>query len=114
MGAEDKLQLQDRSDSVGRSIDSDPQSEENDGKGGKPSDKILGDQALDRSSMRVPAWCPQCDSLMKGKSTKTYYDWGVCVLCHIEFIEGREEKWKSGWRPTEEQIKNFRVRYSLD
>jgi hypothetical protein len=41
---------------------------------------------------------------MKGRSTGTYYDWKVCVFCFIEFIEGREERWRSGWRPTREQL----------
>jgi hypothetical protein len=45
---------------------------------------------------------------MKGKSTNTYYDWGVCTFCHIDFIEGREDRWKTGWRPTPEQVADIR------
>jgi hypothetical protein len=41
---------------------------------------------------------------MKGKSTNSFYDWGVCVMCFINFVEHREDRWKSGWRPTQEQI----------
>ena len=114
MGAKDKLQVQDRSDGGRRSVHSDTQSEGFTGEGATPDNKILGDQAIDRASLRVPAWCPQCESLMKGRSTRTYYDWGVCVSCYIEFVEDREERWKSGWRPTAEQVKNFRIRYGLE
>lgn len=58
-----------------------------------------------RSQFRVPPWCPICGVPMRGgKSTKAYYDWGCCWLCEIEFVEGREEKWRGGWRPTQEQI----------
>lgn len=41
---------------------------------------------------------------MKGKSTSTFYDHGVCMNCFIMFIDGRVEKWKSGWRPDEKQL----------
>lgn len=48
---------------------------------------------------RVPVWCPICQGLMKGKSTSTWYDWQCCIMCFINYIEGREARWKSGWRP---------------
>lgn len=54
--------------------------------------------------LRVPAFCPLCSGMMRGKSTQTFYDWKVCVMCFIFFIEGREERWKAGWRPTTEQV----------
>jgi len=57
---------------------------------------------------RVPTFCPQCEFLMKGKSTYTYMDHGVCVNCFIQFVEGREERWKSGWRPSPEQLEAFK------
>lgn len=59
-------------------------------------------------SLRVPTFCPLCEGFMKGKSTNTYYDWGVCTFCHIDFIEGREDRWKTGWRPTPEQVADIR------
>lgn len=62
----------------------------------------------DLSELRVPAFCPTCRGLMKGKSTNTWYDWKVCVNCFIEFIEDREDRWKSGWRPTSEAIENMK------
>ncbi len=44
---------------------------------------------------------------MMGKSTSTYYDYGACVDCYIFFIEGRKERWVSGWRPTEDDLRRY-------
>jgi hypothetical protein len=55
--------------------------------------------------LRVPGFCPQCQLLMKSnRSTNSYYDFGVCMLCFIQFIEGREERWRNGWRPSPEEV----------
>lgn len=57
------------------------------------------------SSLRVPCWCPLCGFPMRGsKSTSAFYDFGVCYLCFIDFIEHREQRWRDGWRPTPEQV----------
>jgi hypothetical protein len=58
-------------------------------------------------TLRVPVWCPICSSLMKGKSTQSYYDFGCCISCKIQWIEGRENRWKSGWRPSEKELSEF-------
>lgn len=61
-----------------------------------------------REQLRVPAWCPVCERVMKGsKSNKTYYDYGCCSDCHIAFVEGREEKWHFGWRPNKETVAKY-------
>ncbi len=59
-------------------------------------------------TLKVPAFCPVCKGLMKGKSTNTYYDYGACVDCFIYFIEDRVERWKSGWRPSESDLEKYR------
>lgn len=59
-------------------------------------------------SLRVPSWCPVCQLVMKGsKSTRSYYDFGCCINCQIEFVDGREQRWKDGWRPSPEQLASF-------
>lgn len=59
-------------------------------------------------NLRVPSFCPLCTCVMKGsKSTQSYYDWGCCVNCFIEFVEGREPRWRRGWRPSAEQVESF-------
>lgn len=57
---------------------------------------------------RVPAFCPVCKSLMRGdKCTTSYYSFGCCMDCFIQWVDGREERWQSGWRPSDEQIAKF-------
>ncbi len=68
----------------------------------------------DFKSLRVPTFCPICSGLMKGKSTNTWYDWGTCMNCFIEFIETREERWKSGWRPSEQEVTNYTSKLRLE
>jgi len=66
----------------------------------------------DIKSLRVPTFCPLCGFLMKGKSTNTFYNHGVCVNCFIHFIDGRESKWKSGWRPDDVELEAYKVAIS--
>ena len=63
------------------------------------------EKPFDYHSLRVPPWCPQCGLPMKGKSTGTFYSFGVCSMCFIAFIEHREQRWKDGWRPTPEELR---------
>ena len=61
----------------------------------------------ERERLRTPFWCPVCEIPMKngpGGDDKTYYKWGCCRYCHIEFVEHREERWESGWRPSADDI----------
>jgi hypothetical protein len=61
-----------------------------------------------QAPFRVPGFCPICGGLMRGNSsTRTWYDWGCCIGCFIQFIEGREPRWKSGWRPSQEEVKAY-------
>lgn len=66
------------------------------------------DRAKDReNSGRTPFWCPICEIPMKngsGGDDKTYFKFGCCRYCHVEFVEHREERWAEGWRPTPEQV----------
>lgn len=59
---------------------------------------------------RVPAFCPVCERLMRGdKSNHSYYNFGCCNDCLIQWVEGREERWRSGWRPSKEQLDKWLV-----
>lgn len=57
--------------------------------------------------LRIPLSCPLCERIMRGKSSQTYFKHGVCVNCTIQFVEGREDRWKTGWRPTPEQLAEY-------
>mgnify|MGYP001570108621 CR=1 FL=1 len=62
----------------------------------------------EHNSYRVPAFCPICERVMLGsRSVTTYYDFGCCRDCWVEWVDHREERWTSGWRPTPEQVAAF-------
>lgn len=60
----------------------------------------------EKQALRIPAWCPQCDLYIRDDG-KSYYRWGVCLPCFIEFIEHREDRWRSGWRPDADDLQRF-------
>lgn len=60
----------------------------------------------EKERLRTPMWCPICDITMRD-NPKYYYVWGCCLLCYIEFIEHREERWRGGWRPSQEEVARF-------
>jgi len=61
------------------------------------------------SDLRVPAFCPVCERPMVGgrETVSLYYKWGTCISCFIQFVEGREELWKAGRRPSQEEIDKY-------
>lgn len=69
----------------------------------------------EREKLRTPMWCPVCTVTMKngeGGDDKTYYKWGCCRYCYIEFVEHREERWEAGWRPSAEEISRLHGKLS--
>lgn len=67
----------------------------------------------ERRKLIVPVWCPICDGPMKGnRSTFCYYKYGCCQMCWVEFIDGREQRWLDGWRPSAEELKQFEEKYN--
>jgi len=64
----------------------------------------------EREKLRAPMWCPICDLTLRngsGGDDKTLYKWGCCKHCFIHFIEHREERWESGWRPSQDDLKRL-------
>lgn len=47
--------------------------------------------------------CLHCNSLLTS-SVHLFYivKYDACKDCYIKYIEGREERWQSGWRPNED------------
>lgn len=44
--------------------------------------------------------CPVCDKFsFKIKDDVYMLKFECCFNCYVEYIEGREERWLSGWRP---------------
>ena len=44
--------------------------------------------------------CPVCESYSFSTNDDVYMTkFSCCFECYIQHIEGREERWKTGWRP---------------
>ena len=53
-----------------------------------------------KTAHQVERSCPVCDSYSFSARDDIYMvKFGCCQNCYIQYIEDREERWKSGWRP---------------
>ena len=53
-----------------------------------------------KTSHHVNRTCPVCKSYSFSSRDDLYMTkFECCLNCYIQYIEGREERWKSGWRP---------------
>ena len=44
--------------------------------------------------------CPTCQAYSFKLQDDVYMNkYGCCFSCFIKYVEGREERWESGWRP---------------
>lgn len=34
---------------------------------------------------------------------------GVCRGCNLKFVQPNRKKWDNGWRPTEEEVREFKI-----
>ena len=49
--------------------------------------------------------CPICEVYSFEIKDDLYMSrYSCCCECYIEFVEGREERWESGWRPNNDEI----------
>ena len=49
--------------------------------------------------------CPICKTYSFSTRDDLYMNrFECCFRCYIDFVERTEEKWKTGWRPNEEQL----------
>lgn len=49
---------------------------------------------------KIDRSCPICNSYSFSLNDDVYMmKFNCCFSCYIKYIEGREERWKSGWRP---------------
>ncbi len=48
--------------------------------------------------------CPVCETYsFSGKDDLYMNKFECCEKCYIQWVEDREERWKTGWRPNKEQ-----------
>ena len=58
---------------------------------------LLSEKLINKRSERT---CPACDTYSFDKKDDLYMNrFGCCLKCYINFVEGREARWASGWRP---------------
>tara|TARA_Y100000592_G_scaffold100598_1_gene181422 strand:- start:1087 stop:1497 length:411 start_codon:yes stop_codon:yes gene_type:complete len=50
--------------------------------------------------------CPVCDSYSFSIQDDVYMTkFECCKSCYVRWVEDREERWETGWRPTKEKTK---------
>ena len=48
--------------------------------------------------------CPVCETYsFSGKDDLYMNKFECCEKCYVQWVEDREERWKTGWRPNKEQ-----------
>lgn len=53
-----------------------------------------------KAKTSVDRTCPVCSSYSFSAKDDLYMvKFECCYECYIQYIDGREERWKSGWRP---------------
>ena len=58
---------------------------------------FISDKLLKRESKRS---CPVCNTYSFKSNDDVYMTkFDCCEKCYIQWVEGREERWKKGWRP---------------
>ena len=61
---------------------------------------LISKKLLNKDSNRV---CSVCDVYSFDRRDDVYMSkFGCCNKCHIQWIEGREQRWTEGWRPKKE------------
>ena len=64
----------------------------------------ISKKLFNRDSVRN---CPVCGSFAQKSLDDIYIiKYECCNTCYINYVEGREERWKTGWRPNETQQEN--------
>jgi hypothetical protein len=57
---------------------------------------------------KIPFFCPVCNKPMLVDVDRRHYLRNKCCFkCNIYFVEGREERWRSGWRPDENDMVDY-------
>ena len=58
---------------------------------------LVSKKLINKESQRT---CPVCRVYSFDMKDDVYMNkFDCCFKCYIEYVDGREERWKSGWRP---------------
>lgn len=62
----------------------------------------------------TPLFCPVCEFPMKtSDDAVSYKTYKSCYECGIHFAHPNLEKWKTGWRPTPEELSKYKLEKEL-
>ena len=64
--------------------------------------EVVGDIQIKKKKTehKTERTCPVCGSYSFSLNDDLYMTkFNCCFSCYIQYVEGREERWKSGWRP---------------
>ena len=62
---------------------------------------LINKKLLTRDNNRT---CPVCEKYSFHPRDDLYVNkFEACFKCYIQYIEGREERWATGWRPNKEE-----------
>ena len=65
---------------------------------------LLSEKLINKQSERT---CPVCKTYSFDKKDDLYMNrFECCLKCYIKYVEDREERWDSGWRPNCAENKN--------
>lgn len=66
----------------------------------KTTIKKEGFDVVSSNRKNIERACPVCSSYSTQSVDDLYMlKFECCFRCYIQYIEGREERWKTGWRP---------------
>lgn len=64
---------------------------------------LISKKLLTKETKRT---CPVCSTYSFELKDDLYMNrFECCHKCYIQWVEGREERWKTGWRPNNENLK---------
>ena len=62
---------------------------------------LISKKLLNRDNNRI---CPVCDIYSFEIRDNIYMNkFDCCFNCYVQWVEDREDRWKTGWRPTKEK-----------
>jgi hypothetical protein len=57
------------------------------------------------SDKSIPLFCSICESLLRSREDEeAIIEFSCCHLCALAWAHSRRQEWKSGWRPSQDQV----------
>ena len=71
---------------------------------GKEKEQLLSESGFTikqkKNKTNQERTCPVCDKYSFRSADDIYmFKFGCCFDCYIQYVEQREDRWKTGWRP---------------